>query len=146
MSYTGIYRGKRKDTGERVEGYLIKGNRTYIVTADAVNYMVVSASCLACVQLVEVDPETVDEFTGLFVLGTQKIFERDIVRFNEANYVVQRECDTPGGYWAETGFILKRIGWSDYLSFTDTIDEYHNEICVQIIGNTSDNPELLEGG
>ena len=27
-----LHRGKREDNGEWVEGYLIKGNRTYIVT------------------------------------------------------------------------------------------------------------------
>lgn len=138
-----LYQGKRVDNGEWVEGFLLKGNRTYIVTSDAIEYMVVSLAGMASVQLVEVVPETVRAFTGLCTVNEKSIFEGDVVRWNDANYVVQRECDTPGGYWAETGYILKHIGWSDYLSFTDTIDDYCNEICVQIIGNIHDNPELL---
>nr|DAH20368.1 MAG TPA: hypothetical protein [Caudoviricetes sp.] len=60
-----ICRGKRKDNGEWVEGYLIQGNRTYIVTIEAINYMVVSTSCMASIELVEVIPETVEQCSGV---------------------------------------------------------------------------------
>lgn len=139
-----LFRGKRIDNGEWVEGFLLKGNRTYIVTQDAIDYMVVSLSCMASMQLVEVDPKTVGEFTGLYTVSEQKIWSDDIARFDEKLYVVQRECDTDGGYWAESGYVLKRIGWNDYISFVDTIDDFYNEICIGIIGNIHDNPELLE--
>lgn len=33
-----LCRGKRKDNGEWVEGYLIQGNKTYIATTEAINY------------------------------------------------------------------------------------------------------------
>jgi uncharacterized phage protein (TIGR01671 family) len=88
--------------------------------------------------------ETVGEFTGLYNAGKQRIFEDDIVRFEGELYRVRREDETPGGYWASTAYILQHIGWDDYMSFVDTIDDYSNEICVELIGNIHDNPELLE--
>lgn len=93
----------------------------------------------------EVDPETVGQYTGLTDKNGKKIFEGDIIRFEENLYTVQRECDTPGGYWAETGYILNHIGWSDYISFTSTIDDWENECQVFVVGNIYDNPELLKG-
>lgn len=92
---------------------------------------------------VRVIPETVGEFTGLYNCGKQKIFEEDIVRFEGNLYRVRREDETPGGYWASTAYIMQHIGWDDYMSFVDTIDDYSNEICVEIVGNIHDNPELL---
>lgn len=88
-------------------------------------------------------PETVGEFTGLYNGAGQRIFEDDIVRFEGNLYRVRREDETPGGYWASTAYILQHIGWDDYMSFVDTIDDFCNEICVEIIGNIHDNPELL---
>lgn len=73
-----LFRGKRIDNGEWVKGFLLKGTRTYIVTSDAINYMVVSLSCMASLQLVEVNPETVEEFTGLYTVSEQEIWSGDI--------------------------------------------------------------------
>lgn len=56
-----ICRGKRKDNGKWVEGYLIQGNKTYIATTEAINYMVVSTSYMASIELVEVIPKTVGQ-------------------------------------------------------------------------------------
>lgn len=94
--------------------------------------------------IIGVVPETVDEFTGLYNGAKQRIFEDDVVRFEGELYRVRREDETPGGYWASTAYILQHIGWDDYMSFVDTIDDFCNEICVEILGNIHDNPELLE--
>lgn len=129
-----LFRGKRKDNGEWVKGSFwdeIPGELGGI------------AQYGSCV-FHHVDLTTVGQFTGLYNAAGQKIWEGDIVRFGNANYVVQREDETPGGYWASTAYIMKEIGVCDYMSFVDTIDDYYNEICVEIIGNIHDNPELLE--
>ena len=125
-----LLRGKRKDNGEWVEG---------------TNFYIAKNKVESFIENVQIDPETVGQYTGLCGKNG-KIFEGDVVQFEDNNYVVRRECDTPGGYWAETGYILDHIGWNDYRHFTDTIDEWNNEICVEIIGNVTDNPELLKGG
>lgn len=130
-----LFRGKRIDNGEWIEGYV------YRISED-LNPFIMFKNRHG--ESHEVDPKTVGQFTGLYTVSEQKIWSGDIARFYEKLYTVQRECDTPGGYWAETGYILKHIGWSDYVPFTDTIDDYYNEICIEIVGNIHDNPELLE--
>lgn len=94
---------------------------------------------------IDVDRETICEFTGLTTVGGKEIYENDICQYAGALYVVRRECDVAGGYWVGTGFVLDEIGVSDYMSFVDTIDDYNNEICVEIVGNIYDNVELLGG-
>lgn len=138
-----LFRGKRIDNGMWVYGSLFVGfGKVYICPEAIAMYSFDGALCLG--GFYEVDPKTVGQFTGLHNLAEQKIWEDDIVRFDNKTYIVQRECDTPGGYWADTGHILKRIGWSDWLSFVDTIDDYYNEICVEIIGNIHDNHDILK--
>ena len=128
-----LFRGKRVDNGEWVVGYYVKGSTRHCIIKSLAHY--------PCYDVI---PETVGEFTGLYNGGGQRIFEDDIVKFEGELYRVRREDETPGGYWASTAFILQHIGWDDYMSFVDTIDDYSNEICVEIVGNIHDNPELLE--
>ena len=133
MSREILFRGKRVDNGEWVEGLPYKakyGGISSIVDKDEERHLII--------------PETLCEFTGLYNRAERKIFERDIVRFEDKLYRVRREDETPGGYWASTAFILQHIGWNDYMSFVDTIDDFCNEICVEILGNIHDNPELME--
>lgn len=136
-----LFRGKRKDNDELVYGYYeFYNDGHYInVQTDRVN-----SGGYPIREFIEVIPETVGEFTGLYNGGEQRIFEDDIVKFDGELYRVRREDETPGGYWASTAYILQHIGWNDYISFVDTIDDYCNEICVEIIGNIHDNPELLK--
>lgn len=150
-----LFRGKKIDNGEWIEGYYIGLHKTtYCFEGEAKRNKENEIHQIVFEQMtdwdlpnkhlrVDVIPETVGQYTGLTDKNGKKIFEGDIIRFDENLYTVQRECDTPGGYWAETGYILKHIGWSDYISFTSTIDDWENECQVFIIGNIHDNQELL---
>lgn len=93
---------------------------------------------------VEIIPETICVNTNLMTASRKDIYENDICEYDGALYIVRRECDVAGGYWAETGFVLDEIGTSNYMSFVDTVDDWSNEIAVAIVGNKFDNPELLE--
>ena len=146
-----IFRGKRTDNGEWVEGYYAceSNHACFAYELKYHHYIFKDVFLdwnLGGLEKYEVLPETIGQYTGLCDKNGNMIFEGDVVQFEDNNYVVRRECDTPGGYWAETGYILDHIGWNDYSHFTDTIDEGNNEICVEIIGNIHDNPELLKGG
>lgn len=135
----GRYRGKLINTGKWIEGFFAQSaDKTYIVkdTGIAVGYMTMK----------EVAPETVCEATGLYTAGGTEIYENDICRSDDRNFIVKRECDIPGGYWAETGFVLKEIGTSDYTHFTNMIDDWENEIQVNVIGNIFDNSEIRRTG
>ena len=131
-----IFKGKRKDNGEWVEGYLIQGNRTYIVTIEAINYMVVSTSYMASIELVEVIPETVGQCTGLKDKNGKWIFEGNILRLNDDGEVSNYEV-----YWNddEAGWCIKI---EDSFVTMDCWGETRGSF--EIIGNIHDNPELLE--
>lgn len=133
-----ICRGKRKDNDEWIEGYLIQGNKTYIATTEAINYMVVSTSCMASIELVEVIPETVGQCTGLKDKNGKLIFENDIIvtdKFNtpEIKYTIT--------YDKELAAFIGEYRKGCIKHFT-TFDDDSN--CFEVIGNIHDNPELLE--
>jgi len=77
-----LFRGKRKDNGKWIFGYLKigSGGKTYISVCEKTklgdNWLVF-----------EVDPETVGEYTGLLDCKGQRIFEGDIVQFDYAGLV-----------------------------------------------------------
>lgn len=121
-----IFRGKRIDNSEWTEGYLFKiWNRTFLLwgmTGDLLN-------------IVEVKPQTVGQFTGLTDKNGKKIFEGDIVKFLHPAFnksrigVISYEMN-------EAGFVL-RHKWG--YSWIPYINEFY-----EVIGNIYDNPELLE--
>lgn len=122
-----LYRGKRKDNGEWVQGYLYGiWERRYILwgmTNDIPN-------------MVEVDPTTICKCTGLKDKNGKLIWENDIVNCMDA------ECC---GYisWneSEAGFYF------DVLLENGRFEEEHiydYQDCMEVIGNNFDNPELLE--
>ena len=130
----GLFRGKRIDNGEWVEGYLFCiWEKAYILwgTTNGVPNML------------EVDPDTIGECTGLRDKSGKLVFEGDIHR-NQAGwdyaikfgaYLDYEECVEGVGFYAEnitTG--------EQYRMTSDTAD------WCNIIGNATDNPELLKGG
>lgn len=88
-------------------------------------------------QMHEVDRETVGQFTGLTDKSGQKIFEGDVVRFEDIDgemvvcVVLWGAC---GGRWE---LDVPATGNRFAMSFYDVV--------VEVIGNIHDNPELLEG-
>ena len=75
-------------------------------------------------------PETIGQYTGLTDKNGKKIFEGDIVAFDENKYVIEWKVDRVGfGYGHRADRMLE-------------IDGKHCEV----IGNIHDNPELLKGG
>lgn len=93
-----------------------------------------------------VDPKTVGQYTGLTDRNGKKIFEGDIVTYEDA------EADRDGYY--DNVFLNRgevRISAWDGICFTNkqiagTSDLYESETMIdcEIIGNIYDNPELLE--
>ena len=120
-----VFRGKRIDNGEWIEGYyagydLICPNEpesTYNATGDYYGQT-------PYVGFIEVDPETVGQYTGLKDKNGKRIFEGDIVRIDGKNYEVQYLF---GQFFVGINMPIayKRFG-------------------CEVIGNIHDNPELLE--
>lgn len=135
-----LFRGKQYGNGEWVEGSLLidEAGNCYIGTylkPDKCNSLVVgggrqigkTATRFLGIGFVLVDPETVGQFTGMTDMKGQKIFEGDIIEWDEIEW---------GGKYKE------QVKW-DYSLLSMRKNDWP-EWC-EVIGNIHDNPELLEG-
>ena len=147
-----LFRGKRIDSGEWVYGTMYK------IATDLNPFILTGGKCGCSYQ---VDEETVGQYTGLKDKNGNRIWEGDIVR-----YTFDSQDDptaTKNGLKVRTG----RIFWSDWrASFAVTAGRngsasLNNDVAryvrgrqiyeyvrgantVEVIGNITDNPELLE--
>lgn len=134
-----LFRGKRTDNGEWVEGYF--ATHTICTVYDTYLAPVIEKipqSIYGDDTTWEIIPETRGEFTGLTDKNGRRIFEGDIVR-HDVNYhdmVISYDVEN----WD---------GWL-YEDIDDNMQAYSIcEFClndIEVIGNIHDNPELLEGG
>lgn len=137
MSDRYLFRGKRKDNGEWVYGSPVKSinDRVYMIhgaTEDAINTKNEVDFIYS-----EVIPETVGQWTGLEDRNGKKIFEGDIVEYSQT--------DNFGGeqgiavvYWCD-----KCVGFRPF-SNDNEVDGRTWDYIIKL-GNSHDNPELLEG-
>ena len=128
-----LCRAKRKDNGEWVEGYLSypfcteKGNESYYFYAkDSLNFF------CRCV----VNAATICQCTGLKDKNGNLIWENDIV-----NCLSEECCGYIGWNESEAGFYLNVL-LEDGGFEEEHIYDYQD--CMEVIGNSFDNPELLE--
>lgn len=133
-----LFRGKRKDNGEWVYGYICY----YGFTGEENTYIVPNYA--SALYSIEVDPETVGQYTGITDDNGKKIFEGDILNVinpddDDYDYItkVYFECNT---------LCVDVEGQDyDYTSIGFAVEIWDNECDrVEVIGNIHDNPELLE--
>ena len=122
-----LFRGKRVDNSEWVEGYYCRAFR-WAGDKEPVPAIQENDSFM----FRAIDPETVGQYTGLTDKNGNRIFEGDIIKF----------C---------TGLKKPYIVEFDTGRFVLTRSDAHAEIidvCIvpcEVIGNIHDNPELLKG-
>ena len=141
-----LFRGKRTDNGEWVEGYYYKAKycRTddelcdYITVPHPKEYNEPSSHYI-------VDPETVGQYTGLKDKNGKRIFEGDIIKYKNTDGI------------KFNGVALTVIGKVVYneknasfaISGKDEIGakyyDYFPIKNIEVIGNIHDDPELLRG-
>lgn len=140
-----LFRGKRTDNGEWVEGYYSPVNIP--ITGNMGHFINVGGY-----RAVEIDPETVGQFTGLCDKNGVRIFEGDIIRWHdntelsvggqiaEVCFGKYRDADSAFDDVYAIGFYLRTSG-GECVTIC-WLDEYKNDF--DIIGNIHDTPELLE--
>ena len=126
-----VFRGKRKDTGEWVQGFI-------------------NPPCNICFETVEtveesdppvwndyaVDPETVGQYIGLTDRNGRRIFEGDVVK----HYLLVNDSDL-----SETGCVAFDQDRCVYFRTPGRTPLYkHCRGNYEVIGNVYDNPELRE--
>lgn len=140
-----LYRGKRIDNGEWVEGYLSypfctkKGNESYYFYAkDSLGFF------CRCV----VDASTICRCTELKDKNGNLIWENDIVKCvdenNDIEFTAIIEFGNPNGLYS-WGYQLQHIkGDEPNLDILLWVDMEEAGATCKVIGNMIDNPELLE--
>ena len=124
MSRKILFRGKRVDNGEWIEGGIWKNLRGQI-------FIIQNNSRLEY----SVIPETVGQYTGLTDKNGTKIFEGDIVL--KRTYQGKKPMKV---YFASGQFTCGVGGGSSTPSHYYTL----NDNQIKIIGNIFDNPELIK--
>lgn len=89
----GLYRGKRKDNGEWVEGVYYKQTLYYGDPCEK-HYIITSTESLdydQALEYYEVDPKSIGEYSGLHDERGKRIFEGDVIEFGSTDYYGSKE-------------------------------------------------------
>lgn len=129
----GLWRGKRVDNGEWVEGFYFETpvGEAYIMTSKQETKFVF-----------KVISETLGECTGLRDKNGKLIFEGDIIREYLINYGNEYDCDCfdcGRVFWHQaTSQFLRTSKW-----FPDDCAPLEEQRIYEVVDNIHDNPELL---
>lgn len=143
MKKTAFYRGKKLSNGEWIYGFYMNKDGKHII---------VNTTCGNLGMGLEVDGETVGEFTGLMDKHGNKVFEHDIIKYTrkcmycpEANFHKKDLVSLHTIYWDEKDFSFcqkhydlesKRIIGGGNITFND---DRAKESEIEVIGNIFDN-------
>lgn len=121
-----LFRGKRKDNGEWVEGFLLKrwdGLWIFSIDEKFADLII---------------PSTICQCTGLKDKNGKLIFENDILS-GHIDVEFPEDETRKRVVWHENGWCTNEPGCDYY----EELDDFDSEN-FEVIGNMIDNPELLE--
>lgn len=134
-----LFRGKRVDSGEWIDGYLFR-------LSESLNPFIMIKNRS---ESHEVFPETIGQYTGLTDKNGKKIFESDIVctRYRNGEICCSGDVQFSHGVYGAEWLGNKKNksmvgGWGQLHNLRRFDDDIINDI--EVIGNIYDNPELLE--
>ena len=134
-----LFRGKRIDNGEWVEGYYVKALDMYDKEIHAIfDTMTTFYACGETSGFELVDPETICQYTGLIDKNGKKIWEGDILE-GHLDDKFPEDVTREKVIWHENGWKTEEPGCDN----KEYLDEFDTEN-FEIVGNVYDNPELLE--
>lgn len=136
-----LFRAKRIDNGKWAEGYLVKGKwylneeeKYAILSTDLCFYPHCEIN-----EWIEIDPETICQYTGLTDKNGKRIWENDIVgAWSEGKHTIGRVKRRVDGLYIIYPSYQKQEFWG-------LCPDENGKTTVEVIGNIFDNPELLKG-
>lgn len=133
-----LFKAKRKDNGEWVEGY-------YRADKDLDTHYICGWNYYASENGLErepfeeeINPDTICQYTGLTDKNDKKIWENDIVNRTDLHVAGEPSIGFIEYDLENTSFL---IHWTNKVEYSPT---YHWKDKLQVIGNIFDNAELLE--
>lgn len=151
-----LFKAKRVDNGEWVEGYYLR-DQYHIGGKDIIFYRKDSDRFTVYTNIIDI--ETICQFTGLTDKNGKKIWENDVLMCHgNSEDLAKAVFGEFGVRDIETGSIVdKVVGWHYEIIPTDKISrcepfcwsmpltEYYIDRCeMEVVSNIFDNPELLQ--
>ena len=143
------FRGKRKDNGEWVEGFLfvsqMSGCFILLSKIDIKKHRDGGRTMGDKLEQYEVDPATVGQYTGLKDMNDVEIYEGDILGNEEGIMGVVYYGDKPNQLLTGQYYLGDSKGMSNDWTYEDDAkpEGWHWQ---EVVGNRWANPKLLESG
>ena len=140
MSREMLFKAKRLDSGEWVEGSLIstEDNSGFILRSKTKAFIPKGTNTFCSTECYEIDQTTLCQYTGLTDKNGKRIWENDILcGYLDDEYPENRTLKKV--IWNTGGFYTKEECSTDF----EPLDEFDTEY-FEVCGNIFDNPELLE--
>lgn len=133
-----LFKAKRKDNGEWVEGIPIKTNIGYFISYDENPHYCNQYGYMEIDDIAMIDENTICQFTGLTDKNGEKIWENDIVQaWSEGSNAIGKVIRRVDGLYIMYPAYQKKEFWGLY-------PNKNGKTTVEVIGNIFDNPDLLE--
>lgn len=131
-----IFRGKRIDNGEWIEGHYTECRGETFIGIDTSSMFEIF--CPPVIRWFKVSSETLCQFTGLYDKNGNKIWENDILMAHlDKSYPEDATYETIE--WGVAGWVAHEANSIDR-QYLDEFDLEHYEV----VGNIFDNKELLQ--
>lgn len=142
-----LFKAKRIDNGEWIEGYYTERNgKTFIGIDISIYSDMFEVFCTPVIRWFEVNQETLCQFTGLCDKNENKIWENDIIKyhFGEIYAPIKYGCYQNCFDSQKAEHIGFYVDWPDDKCLRKDLGYWIDMVYAIPVGNIFDNPELLQ--
>ena len=142
-----LFKSKRDGSGEWVEGcYAEYKGKTFIGIDISIGIDVFEVFCTPIIRWIEVDPETLCQFTGLCDKNGKKFWENDIIKYHFGEIYAPIKY----GYYQncfdsqKTEHVGFYVDWTGDKCLRKDLGYWIDMVYAMPVGNIFDNKELLQ--
>lgn len=142
-----LFKAKRKDNGEWVAGcYAESKGKTFIGIDISIGIDVFEVFCTPIIRWIEVDPETLCQFTELCDKNGKKFWENDIIKYHFGEIYAPIKY----GYYQncfdsqKTEHVGFYVDWTGDKCLRKDLGYWIDMVYAMPVGNIFDNKELLQ--